>query len=70
MTIMWIDFMGIKAYLVGGDLTIIKGFDGPPNPQYGFPQDALDFAGATSCGMVKMTGEDWTRLLKKNGVIA
>lgn len=67
MTIMWIDFNGIKAYLVGGDLTIIKGFDGRAGA-YGFPQDALDFAQATSCGMVKMSGADWTRLLKKNGL--
>lgn len=68
MTIMWIDFQGIKAYLVGSDLTIIKGFDGPPGA-YGFPQDALDFANQTSCGLVKMTGADWTRLLKKNGLL-
>lgn len=68
MTILWINYLGIHAYLVGGDLTIIHQFNGPGNPQFGLPQDALDYNAATGCGLVQMTGDEWMRLLKKNGL--
>jgi len=69
MTILWINFnSAVYAYLVAGDLTIIKGFDGPTGA-YGFPQSALNFAQATNCGMVQMNGAEWKRLLEKNGLV-
>lgn len=67
MTVLWINFNGVKAYLVGGDLTIIHGFTGAPGA-FGIPQDAIDYVNATNCGMVQMTGEEWQRLLAKNSI--
>jgi hypothetical protein len=68
MTVMWIDFYGIKAYCVQAGI-IVHEFNGPPNPDYGLPQDALDFASGTNCGLIKMSGSEWTTLLKRIGVI-
>lgn len=64
MTVAFVEFNGIHAYLIGGSGRIIHQFTGTPNPQYGLPQDALDYANSTNCGIVKLSGEEWTRALK------
>lgn len=70
MTVMWIEFNGVQAYIVQGGL-IVHQFTGPPGPpEFGsIPKDATEFATATSCGLVKMSGAEWQALLKRSGVL-
>jgi len=68
MTVCWVNFNGIKAYLVGGAGVIIKEFRGAPGA-YGFPQDALDYANGTNCGLAEWNGDEWVRALRLTGLV-
>lgn len=68
MTVMWIDFKGINAYLVQAGV-IVHQFNGEPSPDYGLPVDALDFANTTSCGIVHLSGPEWQSLLRRSGML-
>lgn len=68
MTVMWIDFKGINAYLVQAGV-IVHQFNGEADPSFGLPVDALAFANTTSCGIVHLSPDEWTRLLRRSGML-
>lgn len=67
MTVCWIDFHGIIAYLVQAGI-IVHEFTGAHDPTFGLPADALAFAHDTSCGVVNITGAEWQSLLHRSGI--
>lgn len=67
MTIMWINYQGMNVYLVQAGI-IVKQFHGAEGA-FGIPQDAYDFEERTKCGMGGMDGDEWTRLLRRSGML-